>query len=50
MLFSTAVNVVFVAKLLTSGLLLSDSVSFGFLTKSVTSGTFFIVLLCLLGI
>ena len=39
-LFSTAVNAVFVAKLLTSGILFSNSVSFVFLTKLVTSGTF----------
>ena len=38
--FSTAVNAVFVAKLLTSGILFSNSVSF-FLTKLVTSGIFF---------
>ena len=39
-LFSTAVNAIFVGKLLTSGILLSNSVSCVFLTKSVTSGIF----------
>ena len=34
-LFSTAVNTVFVAKLLTLGIFFSNSVSFAFLTKSV---------------
>ena len=40
-LFSTAVNAVFVAKLVISGILFSNSVSFVFLTKSVRSGVFF---------
>ena len=40
-LLSTAVNAVFLAKLLTSGNLFSNSVSFVFLTKSATSGIFF---------
>ena len=40
-LFSTAVNAVFVAKVLTSGILLSNSLSFVFLTKLFTSGIFF---------
>ena len=40
-LFSTAVNAVFVAKLLTSGILFSNSVSFVFLTNSVRSGILF---------
>ena len=50
-LFSTIVNIVFVAKLLTFVILPSISVSFVFLTKSVTSGTFFFpVQLCLFDI
>ena len=40
-LFSTALNAVFVAKILKFGILFSNSVSFVFLTKSVTSGIFF---------
>ena len=40
-LFSSIVNVVFVAKLQISGILFSKSVSFAFLTKSVTLGIFF---------
>ena len=38
---STEFNAVFVLKLLISGSLFSISVSFNFLTKSVTSGIFF---------
>ena len=40
-LFSTAVNAIFVAKLLTSGISRSISVSFAFLTKSVALGIYF---------
>ena len=49
-LFSIAVNTVFVAKLLTSGILCSKSVSFAFLIRSLTSGIFFLVLLYLFDI
>ena len=48
-LFSTIVNAVFVAKLLTSAIFFSNcSVSFVFLTKSVTSGIFFFLVLLFL--
>ena len=40
-LFSTAVNAVFVAKILISGIFFSYSVSFASLTKSVTLGILF---------
>ena len=40
-LFSTSVNVVFVAKPLISGFFFSNSVSFALLTKLVTSGILF---------
>ena len=40
-LFSTAVNAVFVIKLLISGILFFNSVSFAFFTKSVTLVIFF---------
>ena len=39
-LFSAAVNAVFVAKLLTSGILFSNSVSFVFLTRLLRSEIF----------
>ena len=48
-LFLTAVNAAFVAKLLISGISFSNSVSFVFLTKSVTS-IFFLILFCLFDI
>ena len=47
--FPTAVNAVFVAKLLTSRILFSDPVSC-FLRKLVKLGIFFLVLLCLFDI
>ena len=45
-LFSTAVDAVFVAKPLTSRIAFSNSVSFAFLTKSATSGFFFSIFFC----